>query len=89
MRFALDNRVQGGRVQVFPGNAPRPVRMEHSTGFEKRFLVFLPEFATVAARCAEQGYEHDEGGGKKSCQGFHLLDHTSPSGHVLVIGKKS
>jgi hypothetical protein len=22
--------------------------MEHSTGYEKRFLVFLPEFATVA-----------------------------------------
>ena len=48
MRFALDNRVQGVRVRVFLGNAPRHVRMEYSTGFEKRFLVFLPEFATVA-----------------------------------------
>ncbi len=48
MRFALDNRVQGVHVRVFPGNVPRHVRMEHSTGYEKRFLVFLPEFATVA-----------------------------------------
>ena len=24
----------------------------------------------------EQGYDHNEGGGKKSCQGFHFLDHT-------------
>jgi len=56
--------------------------MKHSKGYEKRLLVFLPEFATVADRCAEQGYELDEGDGKKSCQGFHLLDHTSPSGHV-------
>ena len=78
MRFALDNRVQGVRVRVFLGNAPRHVRMEYSTGFEKRFLVFLPEFATVAARCAEQGYEHDEGGGKKSYQGFHFLDPAKP-----------
>ena len=78
MRFALDNRVQGVRVRVFPRNVPRHVRMKHSKGYEKRLLVFLPEFATVADRCAEQGYELDEGDGKKSCQGFHLLDPAKP-----------
>ena len=89
MRFALDNRVQGVRVQVFPRNAPRHVRMEHSTGFEKRFLVFLPEFATVAARCAEQGYEHDEGGEKRRVRvSIYLITPNHP-GHVLVIRKKS